>query len=160
MSRAQGFSLVELLLVMCIVGVLSIIAVPAYKTYVVKARVMELLSVADTYKIKLIDSLFAEDPQSKYVYNLNTKLVDYVAINTIANQPAKHVIHVVAKMKGPNSAGIGLLQPAEAEDALAIQLHGVEVGDMIEWSCHVASEYNEYVPKSCQNNDLEAISVG
>jgi len=160
MSRAQGFSLIELLLVMAIVGILTVVTIPGYRTYIVRARVMELVAVANSYKVKLIDNLFSDQPSHKAVYNLNTKLVDYVAINTVNEPSPKHIIQVVAKMKNRTNAGIGLTQPAAASDALAIQLHGVEVGEMIEWSCHVALDYNEYVPKNCQNNDLAAISVG
>lgn len=160
MSRAQGFSLIELLLVMAIVGILTVVTIPAYRAYIVRARVMELLAVANSYKVKLLDNLFSDQSSHKAVYNLNTKLVDYVAINTVNEPSPKHVIQVVAKMKNRTNVGIGLSQPAAAADALAIQLHGVEVGEMIEWSCHVALDYNEYVPKSCQNNDLTAISVG
>ena len=160
MLHARGFSLIELLVVIGIVGVLSVIAIPSYGEYIVKARVVELLSIADSYKLKLIDNLFSDNADQKLVYNLNTNLVDYVAINSVGARPTKHIIQVVAKMKSNTAAGIGLAQPATANDALAIQLHGVEDGDMINWSCHVALDYNKYVPKNCQNNDMEAVSVG
>ena len=136
MPSLRAFSLVELLVVVAIIAILSSLAIPAYSNYIIKARVTELLSIADAYKLKAVDNWFNADADNQSVYNLNTNLIDYVSVNSIDGHPSKHVIQVVAKMKG------------------------VEVGEIIAWSCHVAPEYNKYVPKSCQNNDLAAVSLG
>lgn len=160
MPRSQAFSLVELLIVVAIVAILSAIAIPTYNNYVIKARVVELLSVADSYKLKLVDNFFNSGATNQTIYNVGTDTIDYVSVNTVNGDPAKHVIQVVAKMRSPVLTGIGIEQPEDAHDALTIQLQGVEVGEMIAWSCHVAREYNKYVPKVCQNNNLESISVG
>ncbi len=160
MPSLRAFSLVELLVVVAIIAILSSLAIPAYSNYIIKARVTELLSIADAYKLKAVDNWFNADADNQSVYNLNTNLIDYVSVNSIDGHPSKHVIQVVAKMKNATTPGIGLAQPEKANDALTIQLQGVEVGEIIAWSCHVAPEYNKYVPKSCQNNDLAAVSLG
>lgn len=128
-------------------SILAAIAVPAYGDYLVKARVSELLVVADVYKLKLIDN----NGPGNNVYNLNTDLVDYVKMTSIDGPPTKYIIEVVAKMKSAKSAGIGISKPANANDSLAIQLQGVESGEVIAWSCHAAEAYHKYVPKNCQN---------
>ncbi|MDR3274502.1 MAG: prepilin-type N-terminal cleavage/methylation domain-containing protein [Endomicrobium sp.] len=39
--KSKGFTLVELLILIVIVGVLSIIAIPIYKSYIVESRIVK-----------------------------------------------------------------------------------------------------------------------
>lgn len=45
-SAQQGFTLIELMIVIAIVGILAAIALPAYQDYTVRARLSEVLAVA------------------------------------------------------------------------------------------------------------------
>ncbi len=49
----KGFSLIEILIVITIIGILSAISVPAYLTYRNKAKVAQSLSFAHTIKTKI-----------------------------------------------------------------------------------------------------------
>lgn len=46
----KGFSLIELLVVMVVVGLLSAIAISGYKSYSVRAKVTEAINLMETYK--------------------------------------------------------------------------------------------------------------
>ncbi|HDS1210191.1 TPA: prepilin-type N-terminal cleavage/methylation domain-containing protein [Shewanella algae] len=49
-KRAQGFTLIELMIVVAIIGILAAIALPAYQDYTARAKASELLLAASTAK--------------------------------------------------------------------------------------------------------------
>ena len=51
----QGFTLIELMIVVAIIGILAAIAIPAYQDYTIRAQVSEGLSLADGLKTPAVE---------------------------------------------------------------------------------------------------------
>jgi len=55
-SNAKGFTLIELMIVIAIIGILAALALPAYQDYTIRARVTEGLALAAETKVAVADN--------------------------------------------------------------------------------------------------------
>ena len=62
MNNQKGFTLIELMIVVAIVGILAAIAIPAYQDYTVRARVTEGLSLASAAKVTVSENAMSGLP--------------------------------------------------------------------------------------------------
>ena len=100
----QGFTLIELMIVVAIIGILAAVALPAYQDYTIRAKITEGLGLASAIKADM-SSMYAADgfngvqayaaqvlaapPQSKYVQtiSINAGLGANLGEVTIAYNP-------------------------------------------------------------------------
>ncbi|MGY6214415.1 pilin [Methylolobus aquaticus] len=139
-SGQQGFTLIELMIVVAIVGILAAIAIPAYQDYTKRARVSEALGFADMAKNAVAETYQATGsyPADNAAAGL-AAATDLKANNVTSVTVADGIITVVTKGIDTNL------------DAGNIKLTPVDNGGGIVWSCAVSdSTLNKFVPANCR----------
>tara|TARA_X000000950_G_scaffold235346_1_gene285747 strand:- start:537 stop:968 length:432 start_codon:yes stop_codon:yes gene_type:complete len=136
----KGFTLIELMIVVAIIGILAAVALPAYNDYTTRAHVSEATSVAQGYKTAVAE-YYAINGTLPDLADLSMTTVSSTAFSAVDVNSG--VVQVVMNAVGALSAGDILEYVPDVTNAGAVT-----------WLCTAAAGNtdiaDQYLPSACQ----------
>ena len=144
MKKQQGFTLIELMIVVAIIGILAAIAIPAYQDYTIRAQVSEGLNLSGGAKAAVSEFYMDKGdwPSDNTAAGLST---------TPESITGKYVLSV--------GVSGGLITVSYGKDANAILtdnsatllMSPVAQGGSVEWICKAGTAIaNKHLPAACR----------
>ncbi len=143
MKKQSGFTLIELMIVVAIIGILAAIAIPAYQDYTIRAQVSEGLSLGDGAKTAV----------AEYYTNWGSFPANNTAAGLTANTSitGKYVDQVTVT-NGVIAAQFGNDAHANISgDELQLSPIGAANNGSVEWVCKDDGNIpDKYLPSACR----------
>jgi type IV pilus assembly protein PilA len=131
----KGFTLIELMIVVAIIGILAAVALPAYQDYTIRARVSELLLGASAVRTAFTESAQNLNGLASASTNLSLQPYGFLSAGTVGDTS---IVLNATPAIGTNNLVV-TVTPSWNSGA-----------NTVTWSCAVTP--TKYEPSSCRND--------
>lgn len=159
----QGFTLIELMIVVAIIGILAAVALPAYQDYTIRAKVTEGLTLASAYKTAIADTFASAGPTGMVGCNdaatceqLGTTYIENNKnVSSIQSTAAGVITIAYTTAVVPNNANqVDLVPQTNATTPADLDLSlDASAGIPFQWACRPSNNNplnNKYLPANCR----------
>ncbi|MEL7479636.1 MAG: pilin [Pseudomonadota bacterium] len=160
-QNQKGFTLIELMIVVAIIGILAAIALPAYQNYTARAKVSEVILAATTCKTAISEASQtgfsteragndfgcgedATGPISQYVQSITTDSAGVITVAT-RNIPQTDGSKTITFTPYTNAAATTLAVKENFHTNTGGALLAVRA-----WKCAAGTIQPEFLPASCR----------
>jgi len=134
--KNKGFTIIELMIAVAIIGVLAAIAIPAYQNYVARAKVSEALTFASQAKTSVAE--YYQSQGSLPTSNTQAGLATSVSGTNVSAVSVGSNGAITVTTSIPNIAGTIVLLPTTSTSGIT-------------WDCTGGSLDNQYRPSNCKS---------
>ena len=134
-KQQSGFTLIELMIVVAIIGILAAIAIPSYMDYTKKARVSEVMLATAPYKLAIAETYASSN--NFPTGNSSAGIDDFTATDTVASVSIDGSSNVVATA-------------TTAVGTLTLTLDPTDTGSGISWVCTSSGDDSNLAPSECR----------
>ena len=139
MNAQKGFTLIELMIVIAIIGILAAIAIPAYTDYTTRARVSEAMTTASSMKATVSENIISNN-------GIGTN--SCVGVNQFTSGASGATKNVDSATCDASNGKITVTTTSAAK-SVPIILTPTYNGGNVEWECTTTAD-KKYVPAECR----------